>query len=326
MLNLRHILIPLILYTLCSSFLLSIPQSTSAQERIRIGISAISLGFLPTVLAEKKGFYNKYGLETQHVVIACAIAANALLNGDLDYNLCTGSAVSGALKGAPLKMVMVTQDKLGYLLLVKPEVQRLADLRGKTIGISTYGSQLYLTTVTLMRNAGLEPGKDLNLLPSGDNRARLLALDAKRIDAAFVSSPFDIFGVKQGYKVLLWTRDHVPLTQNVLTTTDNKLSQSPDLVKRTIKGTIEALKFIRGQKEETVEIASKWLRLDPPTTRAALENYIPLYSSDGSLTDGALRDLIQYEVERAKSSKEIPLSQIADRTLLWQAQKELNLR
>ena len=297
-----------------------------AQERIRIGISTASLGFLPTVIAERKGFYAKHGLTTEHVQVACAIATNALLSDDLDYAVCTGPGVSGAIKGLPIKLIMTTQDKLGYLLLVKPNIQKLADLRTKTIGISTFGSQAYLTTVTLFRRAGMEPGKDVNLLPAGDNAARLAAMDAGKIDATILSSPFDIFGAKRGYKVLLWSRDHVPLTQNVLVVTDNKLKKSPDQVKRTIKGTIEALKFIREHQEETVAIAAKWLKLDLPTTRAAFENYLPCYSADGSLTDQALRDLIQYELDRGPVKKDIPLAQVASREQLLQAQKELNIR
>jgi NitT/TauT family transport system substrate-binding protein len=252
------------------------PQALAhSQERVRIGISAASLGFLPTVLAEKKGFYSKHGINSEHVLVPCAIATNALLSDDLDYAVCTGPGIAGAIKGLPIKLVMTTQDKLGYLLLVKPEVQKLTDLRGKTIGISTFGSQLYLTTVTLFRQAGMEPGKDVNLLPGGDNTARLAAMDAGKIDAAFVSSPADIFGAKRGYKVLLWTRDHVPLTQNAVVVTDKRLKQSPEQVKRTIKGTIEALQFIRDHHEESVVIASKWLKLNLATTRAASKTTCP---------------------------------------------------
>jgi NitT/TauT family transport system substrate-binding protein len=297
-----------------------------SQERIRIGISAASLGFLPTVLAEKKGFYSKHGINSEHVLVPCAIATNALLSGDLDSAVCTGPGIAGAIKGLPIKLVMTTQDKLGYLLLVKPEVQKLTDLRGKTIGISTFGSQLYLTSVTLFRQAGMEPGKDIHLLPGGDNTARLAAMDGGKIDAAFVSSPADIFGAKRGYKVLLWTRDHVPLTQNAMVVTDKSLKQSPEQVKRTIKGTIEALKFIRDHQEESVAIASKWLKLDLATTRAAFDNYLPCYSVDGGLSDQALRDLVRYELDRANLKKDIPLSQVANRDLLQQAQRELNVR
>lgn len=301
-------------------------QTSRAEDKIRIGISAVSLGFLPTIIAEKKGFYTKYGMMPEHVLVACAIATNALISEDLDYAVCTGPGVSGAIKGLPIKLVVTTQDKLGYFILVRPEVQKLTDLRGKILGISTFGSQAYLTTVTLLRKFGMEPGKDINLLPSGDNRARLAAMDSKKIDAALATSPMDIFGIQQGYKILLWTRDHVPLTQNVVVVTDKKLKQSPEQVKRMIKGTIEALRFIRERKEETVEIASQWLKLDPATTRAALENNIPSYSANGDLTDQALRDLIEYELDRSNLKKEIPLSQVANRDHLQQAQKELKLK
>jgi hypothetical protein len=62
-------------------------QTSYAQEKIRIGISAVSLGFLPTVVAEKKGFYSKYSLMPEHVLVPCAIATNAILSEDLDYNV-----------------------------------------------------------------------------------------------------------------------------------------------------------------------------------------------------------------------------------------------
>ena len=150
----------------------SVSETVYAQERMRVGISTASLGFLPTVVAEKKGLYTKYGLVAEHVLVACAIATNALLSDDLDYAVCTGPGIAGAIKGLPIKLIMTTQDKLGYLLLVKPNVQQLTDLRGKTIGISTFGSQPTSPRSRLFRRAGMEPGKDVNLLPAGDNNAR----------------------------------------------------------------------------------------------------------------------------------------------------------
>lgn len=81
-------------------------------------------------MGEKKGFYTKYGLIAEHVITPCAVATTALLADDLDYAVCAGLCVSGAIKGAPLKLVMFTQYKLTYLLLVKPDVQKITDLRG----------------------------------------------------------------------------------------------------------------------------------------------------------------------------------------------------
>ena len=84
-----------------------------AEERMRVGISAVSLGFLPTVLAEKKGLYTKYGLVAEHVLVPCAIATNALLSEDLDYAVCTGPGIAGAIKGLPIKLIMRQHRKEG---------------------------------------------------------------------------------------------------------------------------------------------------------------------------------------------------------------------
>src|SRR5687767_15032717 len=81
------------------AFILWLQISAHSQERARIGISAASLGFLPTVLAEKKGFYSKHGINSEHVLVPCAIATNALLSDDLDYAVCTGPGIAGAKIG-----------------------------------------------------------------------------------------------------------------------------------------------------------------------------------------------------------------------------------
>ena len=60
---------------------------------------------------------------------------------------------------------------------------------------------------------------------------------------------------------MLWARDYVAIPQNGLIVTDKKIQQSPDQVKRMIKGTIEALQYIRRDKEESIDIAAKWMTL-----------------------------------------------------------------
>jgi ABC-type nitrate/sulfonate/bicarbonate transport system substrate-binding protein len=86
----------------------------NAQEKIRIGISSTSPGFLPTIVAEKKGFYTKYGLSSEHIRISLALAMNAVTTGDLDYAITMAQGVSAAVKGLPVKLLMMTQDKLVF--------------------------------------------------------------------------------------------------------------------------------------------------------------------------------------------------------------------
>ena len=316
----------IIAYVALSTLLLCFSFSAQAQERIRIGISSVSPGFIPTVIAEKKGFYTKYGLRSEHVVISLAIAINALGTGDLDYAISVAQGVSAALRGFPVKLVMMTQDKLDFFLMAKPEIRNVADLRGKIVGISYPGSTTHLVAESILRHFGLEPGRDVSLLPTGDNPARLAALESGRVIATIATPPYNIIAPTKGLKVLLWAREYVAIPQNAVIVTDSKIKQSPDQVKRFIKGTIDALQFIRRDKEEAIDIAAKWMQLDRPRVKAVLESVFPLYSTDGTMTDQSLQAALDVEVQRGKIERKVALSEIADRTLLLEAQKELGLK
>jgi NitT/TauT family transport system substrate-binding protein len=262
----------------------------------------------------------------EHILIAISVGMNALGTGDLDYSNGLAQSVLASIRGVPVKLVMFTQEKLVFFLIAKPQFQKVTDLRGKTIGISYFGSSTHMVAEGILRHYGLVPGKDVNILPSGDDQGRLAALDVGRIDAAVGIPPLDMVAAKKGYKVLARAGDYLKLPQNGIIVTDKKLETSPDQVKRMIKGTIEALQFIKNQKEEAIEILARWSRVDKEMAKAIFASYAPGYSSDGAMAEEGLQAALQEGLTRAKVEKKVPLSQIADGRLLAEAQKELGLR
>src|SRR5215467_282874 len=297
-----------------------------AQEKIRIGISSTSPGFLPTVVAEQKGFFSKHGLASEHIRISLAVAMNALGTGDLDYAITMAQGVSAAIRGVPVKLLMLTQDKLVFFLMVKPGVQQVGDLRNKTIGISYFGSTTHLVVDVIARRNGLVPGKDVNILPCGDDNGRLVALDTGRVDAVIGGPPLNTWGAKKNYKVIAWAKDYTNLPQNAVIVTDKKIQQSADQAKRMVKGTIEALRFMQTNKKESIDILASYSRSDRETAVGMFESYFPAYSHDGAMSNDALQAALDDALVRAKMDKKIPLAQIADRTLLAEAQKEMGFK
>jgi ABC-type nitrate/sulfonate/bicarbonate transport system substrate-binding protein len=93
-----------------------------------------------------------------------------------------------------------------------------------------------------------------------------------------------------------------------------------------LKGTIEALQFIQTNKRESVEILASHARTDRDTATSMFESYFPAYSRDGTMTDEALQAAVDEAVTRAKVDKKIPISQVANRTLLLEAQRDLGLK
>jgi ABC-type nitrate/sulfonate/bicarbonate transport system substrate-binding protein len=221
---------------------------------------------------------------------------------------------------------MFTQEKLVFYLIAKPQFQKVTDLKGKTIGISYYGSTTHMVTEGILRHYGLAPGKDINVLPSGDDQGRLAALELGRIDATVGIPPLDIVAAKRGYKVLARAGDYLKLPQNGIIPTDKKLETFPDQVKRMIKGTIEALQFIKNRPDEATEILAQWSRVDKEMAKAIFASYAPGYSTDGNMPEEALQAALQEGLTRAKMDKKLPSSQIADGRLLSEAQTELGLK
>src|SRR6476660_1614238 len=183
-----YVEVPMFLICFLAAFL-SVSAQAQGQEKIRIGISSSSPGFLPTVVAEQKGFFTKYGLASEHIRISLSVAMNALSTGDLDYAITMAQGISAAIRGVPVKLLMLTQDKLVFFLMVKPGVQQVGDLRNKTIGISYFGSTTHLVVDVIARRNGLVPGKDINILPCGDDNGRIVALDTGRVDAVIGGPP-----------------------------------------------------------------------------------------------------------------------------------------
>src|SRR5262245_52094921 len=301
-------------------------NSSFAQDKIRIGISSTSPGFLPTVVAEQKGFFTKYGLASEHIRISLAVAMNALGTGDLDYAITMAQGVSAAIRGVPVKLLMLTQDKLVFFLMVKPGVQQVGDLRNKTIGISYFGSTTHLVVDVIARRNGLVPGKDVNILPCGDDNGRIVALDTGRVDAVIGGPPLNMWGAKKNYKVIAWAKDYTNLPQNAVIVTDKKIQQSADQAKRMVKGTIEALRFMQTNKKESIDILASYSRSDRETAVGMFESYFPAYSHDGTMSNEALQAALDDALARAKMDKKVSLAQIADRTLLAEAQKEMGLK
>ena len=315
--------ITLALVLVCAGALTAGQRRAEADDRIRIGISSSSPGFLPTIIAEKKGLFSKHGLASEHIRISLAVAMNALGTGDLDYAITMAQGVAAAIRGVPVKLVMMTQDKLVFFLMAKPNIQKVADLRGKLVGISYFGSTTHLVADVMARRHGLTPGQDINLLPSGDDYGRLASLDTGRVDAVIGGPPLNMWGAKKGYQVIAWARDYTSLPQNAVIVTDRKIQQSGDQVKRMIKGTIEALRFIQANKNESIDILAIYSRADRETAVGMFDTYFPAYSANGNMTDEALQAAIEEAMTRAKMEKKFALAQIADRTLLAEADREL---
>src|SRR6266511_233259 len=116
------------------------PRKNAGAEVINMAISTVGLYELPTEIAKRKGFYADEGLDVRKVAVRTGLQAAALLAGELDYSTVTGIIMRAAMQGMPLKSVMGWFDRPLHILVARPPIKNIADLKGKKIAVSAFGS------------------------------------------------------------------------------------------------------------------------------------------------------------------------------------------
>src|SRR5918994_2859735 len=113
--------------------------ATAAAERVRTAIPRATVNYLSLPVAEVKGFFRSEGLENETIVIPGSTAIAALVSGNVDYSGAGGSGMRAAIRGAPIKAIMFPTEKSTWYLIGGPDIQKISDLKGKTIAVGTVG-------------------------------------------------------------------------------------------------------------------------------------------------------------------------------------------
>lgn len=181
------------------------------------------------------------------------------------------------LGGADLMTVAHTVPGVQTRLLVKPEIKKAEDLKGKRIGISGLGSLGDFLFRYIMRKYGLDPVRDVTWLSIGTPPERLQALVSGAIDAADLSYPTDARGQKMGYRVLWDARKEVVYPSMAVVTRRKHIQEDRDTVMRLIKSHVEGIHYLKTNKEFSLKVLSKYLRTQD---RDVLEGSYEIYKED----------------------------------------------
>jgi NitT/TauT family transport system substrate-binding protein len=306
------------------SFIL--PGQAGAADKIRISVTNFNMSFLPSGIAVKKGFFKEEGLEAEVIRMNANVAIAALAGGDVDYTMVFGSVVRAAMRGLPVKVVASFIDGSTHALIARPEIKSAKDLKGKTLGVQAYGATDHLAANMMLKHFGVDPEKDIKTVALGPASARLAALKEGVVEVAVVAPPADAEGKKLGFTVLSRAYEVFNFPFVGLGTTVKKIQERPDEVRRTIKALIKANRFIRNNREGTIQILTEWGRTEPENAAAAYDSSWKVYNLDGNIPEDGLRSVIEQARQDAKITREIALSEVSDMTVLREAQKELGVK
>ncbi len=288
-------------------------------EVINIGISTVGLYELPTEISKRKGFYQEEGLEVRKVVVRTPLHVAALLAGELDYSTVTGIILSASVQGMPLKTVMGWFDKPLHMLIARPNIKKLTDLKDKRVAVSTYGSIPHVMIREALASAGMNPEKDITVLALGGSGDRLGALAAGIVDA----TPLDVAYIqrteKLGFTNLLYLGDAVNLRLGGFAVNTDKIQRNPDQISRVIRATLKGVRFLKNNKQETLVIMRDYLKISGDYVEKIYQFAMRSLNEDGLVAKNSLDNEIRLAREQLKIKEEVPESKVAE----WKFIKEI---
>jgi NitT/TauT family transport system substrate-binding protein len=234
-----------------------------AQKNVRINWTAVTGAQSGVYVAQEEGLFKKNGLDVELIHIpSSSRGIQAILAGELAFSYMDGlNAAQANLKGANLAMVAGATNRFVFSLMSKPEIKKIADLRGKKIGITRVGSSTHTAALYALGRANLKPS-DYQILPLMQVPNILTALMAGQIDAGIVSPPTNSRARKAGFNELMNLAKEGPETVSVaLGTTRNYIRDNEDTVRRVVRAYSEAVQLFRSNKQVGIRVLGKYTKL-----------------------------------------------------------------
>jgi NitT/TauT family transport system substrate-binding protein len=297
--------------------------SFAAAEKVRLALPSRSMGYLPMFIALHHGFLKDENIELELPAMLPNIAHNALLSGEVEYHGVADSALRLAAKGAPLKSIFFSARLPNYFLMAKPNIKSVSELRGKLVAVSRFGGTTYLAARVALQANGLDPQKDVVLIMIGLGNTRNAALMAGSVDANIANPPDNSMLKQRGFRELLFLGDAMEFPSNGFTTTERRLTEHRDQVKRLLRAFYRGLLFSRDNPEESIKIVEREWKLDPAMARDSYQSIMKAASRDGAASEAGLKVHIKLIQNSDKTIGDIALSKIVDFRVLEEVRREI---
>jgi NitT/TauT family transport system substrate-binding protein len=322
----------LLLGCLTASFLIGIIfTSSDAQtlKQVRLGSSSTNVSFLAIYTALHRGFYKDEGIDLEIIQMAANLTSAAVMSGDLDYSAAVTGLIGGAVRGQPMKVLLFTVERPLLFLMSKKDIKDPKQLKGKKIAGSSPGGSATLLGFRALRHFGLEPGRDVSVLPMGGSAAsRFAVLESGVVDASLLSVPENIVALQKGYNELIFIGDIVQFAQNGFGTSEKKIRENPDEVYRMVRATLRGLQFVwdKNNHEALTDIMMKqWKVTDRKMAGEMSKQVSRVLTKDAKVSAESVQVLIDSQRENAKITRPITVAEVVDYSFLDKARKELGM-
>ncbi len=257
----------------------SAPASgAGALTKIKVGYPSPSASFYPLFATKEAGLFEKYGLEAELIYVQGVQLVQVHVAGQLDLAVISGVVfLQASVGGADLILVASSIDNQLMKIMAHASISGPADLKGKMIGVTRFGSLTDLLVRPVLKNWGLDPNKDVKLVQIGRMTDIASAISLRKIDAGVISFPSSFYAEKMGIKTLLDLADSgldIPATTVAVSRAYSKSHR--EVVMKFLQAYIDGTHRLLTDRELGIRALRKYGGI---TERELLENTYELFTS-----------------------------------------------
>ena len=281
-------------------------------KKVYLGIPSSVVLMGSFFVAKEQGYYKQEGLDVDFVVITGAGVVQALIGGDLHFAISAGAGLVPILRGIPLRFIFTSFNRPIFWIYSRPEIQSVEGLKGKRIGISSFGSGPDVLLHSYLKKHGLDRGRDVTMMAIGSTPSRVAALKTGVVEAAVLPIEGAFAARDAGLRELasfIKEEDLVDVLGSIVTN-QKLLETDPDLVERFIRASLKGFLYYRNNRPGSIRILAKILKIDTDQAERIYDTVIPATTKDGTVDAVAQRKALEYVLDRLGIKEPPPLDRI----------------
>jgi len=272
------------------------------KDKVIWGTPSFWMNVFPLYYGKEKGFFLEQGIDLE---IEYFHGGPELVRAVQEVKIQVGTIglppfSKAFAEGLPAKIVgSAIMRQLNYYVVARPEIQTMTDLKGKKIGILSFGSCDEYFIRRMLKMEKVNPNTEIELVSLGDRFGDLNCFTAGQIDAGFIGEPMVTQGEHLGlFKVLARVGDYFPKFQwGVIFARNDFIEKQPELLVRILEGFRNACRYIQENPEETIELGSKLFDVSTEVFRKALHRDLANWEVDAKVDVEGLNNCLKIQAE-----------------------------
>jgi len=288
----------------CYVFLLASSQLVShsaygveSSYKIRIGFPSLAFSYMPFYVAQERGFYKKYDIESEYIQMTTTIQPQAVVAGNINYFTSVSTGISAALAGLPLVMVINFCDVSPWVLVTHKDINKPQDLIGKTVALSGIRTSPYYFFQAFLKKSEIND-KEVQSISTGGTADSFRALTTNRVVGTVLTPPFDDKAVSLGYKKFMQLGDLADIPYVGLVTSQNEIKNNRESVRRTVTAVMESVAWLRANRAESAKMIVDKFKVNQTEAENTYATLIKILNKDGRMNPKVARgylDILRQE-------------------------------